>query len=383
MKHRLYTPLLALAASGLCVSLAGCGDSATVSLPTSPAVPVPSVPVPSAKVRFVAFGDAGRGNENQIAVGAAMAQLCALKGCDFALETGDNFYEIGVSSITDPQWQSAFELPYKDLNIPIYAALGNHDNAVTDVGEGFDNAKGNFQVDYSGATGPGISGKWKKPARYHAFTAPLGAAAGATPIAEFFCLDSSPLAATSANPAELEYSAATYGPTQMQWFQSGLMNSKAKWTFAFAHHPYVSNGEHGNAGEFDGAPSPPAGTPLDFPGSTASGQPWKELFESSACAMGLDMFIFGHDHDLEWLQPVPACNAKTEFVLTGAGSDVRAFGDETRNPVYWQKDLAQGFFWFEVTETTLKGESYFFTDGKLPLDAAGQPVPAFTRTITK
>lgn len=364
------------------VLLSACGNSSLgVSTPTTPTTP--TTPVAATKVRFVAFGDAGRGNTNQLAVGAAMAQLCAIKGCDFALETGDNFYEVGVTSITDAQWQTAFEVPYKDLNIPVYAALGNHDNAITEVGEGFDNARGNFQVDYTTATGTGISGKWKMPARYHAFTAPLNATGGVAPIAEFFCLDSSPLTATSANPAELEFSASTYGPTQMQWFQQGLMNSKAKWTFAFAHHPYVSNGEHGNAGEFDGAPSPPAGTPLDFPGSTASGQAWKELFENSACAMGLDLFIFGHDHDLEWLKPVPACNAKTEFVLTGAGSDVRAFGDATRNASYFQQDLAQGFFWFEVTDTTLRGETYFFTDGKLPLDATGQPVPAFTRTITK
>ncbi len=345
-----------------------------MAAPGTPTVPVtPPTPVAAPKVRFIAFGDAGRGNDNQNAVGAAMAQLCQLKGCDFALETGDNFYETGVGSVTDPQWQSAFELPYKDLNIPIYPALGNHDNANTEVGEGLNNARGNFQVDYTAS--PGSSGKWQMPARYHSFTAPLNAPAGAAPTVEFFCLDSSPLTATVLNLNEPAFNYLTYGPTQMQWFQAGLMASKAKWTIAYSHHPYISNGEHGNAGDFDGAGMLPAGT--------TDGQPWKDLMDQSACAMSLDFHIFGHDHDLEWLKPVASCNSKTEFILSGAGSDVRAFGDAARNPSYFQQDLAQGFFWFEVTDNSFVGETYVLKDGKLQLTAAGQPMPSFTRTVTK
>ncbi len=360
-----------------------CGISQPPDLgDTTPVTPVTPV---APKVRFLAFGDAGRANDNQNAVGAAMAQLCALKGCDFALELGDNFYDAGVSSTADEQWQSKFETPYKALNIPIYATLGNHDNssalgAQIGAGEGSSNARGNFQVDYTNLAG--TSGKWKMPARYHAFTAPLAASAADTPIIEFFCLDSSPLAATLADPSPA-YNAATYGPTQLQWFQSAILASKAKWTVAFAHHPYVSNGTHGNAGEFEGLPSTSTGPlPIGLP-FTANGQPWKDFLDQSLCAMNVDFFMFGHDHLLEWLKPVATCNAKTEFILSGGGSDVREFKDATLNPTYWQKDLAQGFFWFEVSATELKGESYFFTDGKLPLDAAGQPAPAFTRTVSK
>lgn len=203
-----------------------------------------------------------------------------------------------------------------------------------------------------------------------------------TPIIEFFCLDSAPLAATIADPSPT-YNAATYGPTQLQWFQSALAASKAKWTVAYAHHPYVSNGSHGNAGEFEGLPSSSTGPlPIGLP-VTANGQPWKDLLDQSLCAMDVDFFMFGHDHILEWLKPVATCNDKTEFILSGGGSDVREFADATRNPTFWQKDLAQGFFWFEVSATELKGESYAFTDGQLPVDAAGQPLPAFTRTVSK
>lgn len=362
--------------------LFACGISQPPATATGPEEPVaPLAP----KVRFVVFGDAGRANDNQTAVGAAMAKLCQIKGCDFGLELGDNFYDIGVGSTADEQWQTKFEIPYKDLNFPIYPTLGNHDNSSPlgeqiGAGEGFANARGNFQVDYTNLAG--TSGKWKMPARYHSFTAPLTLSAAETPIIEFFCLDSSPLAATVADPSPA-YNAATYGPTQLQWFQSALTASKAKWTIAYAHHPYVSNGSHGNAGEFEGLPSSSTGPlPIGLP-VTANGQPWKDLLDQSLCAMNVDFFMFGHDHILEWLKPVPTCNDKTEFILSGGGSDVREFADAARNPTYWQKDLAQGFFWFEVSATELKGESYAFTDGQLPVDGNGQPLPAFTRTVRK
>ena len=365
----------ALALAGTTLLLSACGMSRTPEGVTPPEVPVPTTP----KVRFIAFGDAGRANDNQNAVGAAMAQLCALKGCDLALETGDNFYETGVSSVTDEQWQSKFEMPYKDMNFPIYATLGNHDNANTQIGEGLNNAKGNFQVDYTTAAN-NTTGKWKMPARYHSFTAPLNPTGAAEPLIEFFCLDSSPLTATVPNLNEPAFNYLTYGPTQLQWFQQGLTNSKAKWTIAYSHHPYISNGEHGNAGNFDGAGQLPLGT--------TDGQPWKDLMDESACAMGLDFHIFGHDHDLEWLKPTAGCNAKTEFILTGAASDVRAFGDPTLNASYFQKDMTQGFFWFEVTATSFTGEAYLLAPDatgalKLPLDAAGKPLPSFVRTLNK
>ena len=46
-----------------------------------------------------------------------MAAVCAARGCDFALEFGDNFYLSGVQSVTDAQWQSKFELPYANLQV--------------------------------------------------------------------------------------------------------------------------------------------------------------------------------------------------------------------------------------------------------------------------
>lgn len=345
-------------------------------------------------VRFVAFGDAGQasqmGPEAQTAVGNAMAEVCEERGCDLALEFGDNFYLSGVSSPADTQWKDKFEDPYAKLNLPVFATLGNHDNS-RGPGEGSDNSKGDVQVAYHTAT-ENTSRKWNMPARYYRFTAPLSSQGNAfkinvpagyklsdkaqEPIVEFFSLDSNPLTAIVSDPSPA-FNFLTYGPTMLQWYQDGISKSKAPWKISFAHHPYVSNGLHGNAGSFDGMQSIP-GSPL-----TSSGQPWLEFHNESTCKLGVDFFMFGHDHDLEWLKPVSACG-KTQFVLSGTSEQPRAFGDANRNPVFFQKDNVLAFFWFEFRKTEMIGTAYILNSSKkLDRDSNGKIVKAFEMKVSK
>lgn len=368
------------------LALAACGSSVPQS-----AVAVGAPPAAAGtKVRFVAFGDAGQatqaGPAAQTAVGDAMAAVCAARGCDFALEFGDNFYLSGVTSTADAQWQSKFEGPYANLKLPIFATLGNHDNSAT-PGLGESNGRGNFQVDYHTAA-ENVSKKWNMPSRYYRFTAPLSAqgndftlntpagyilpATPQAPLVEFFSLDSSPLTSIVAdvNPA---FNYLTYGPTQLQWYQQALANSKAKWKIAFAHHPYVSNGLHGNAGSFDGT------SPI-LPGTT-NGKPWLDFHNASSCTMGLDFFMFGHDHDIEWLKPVSTCNAKTNFILSGTSEQPRAFGDAARNATYYQKDNVLAFFWFEFEGEKMTGAAYVLDSNlQLPKNAEGSLRPDFEQS---
>jgi 3',5'-cyclic AMP phosphodiesterase CpdA len=39
-----------------------------------------------------------------------------------------------------------------------------------------------------------------------------------------------------------------YNRVQRDWLKDALAKSTAQWRFAMGHHPYVSNGLHGNAG---------------------------------------------------------------------------------------------------------------------------------------
>ncbi len=329
--------------------------------------PTNADPTQAESVRFVAFGDAGTGSERQIAVGNAMAEVCAQRGCDFALELGDNFYVSGVQSVDDAQFQSKFETPYAALQVPIYVTLGNHDNS-QGPGEGSANARGNYQVDYHYLAGRS-SDKFRMPARYYSFTAPADSEA---PLVEFFSLDSNPLTAILSD-LDPNWNPITYGQEQQAWFSDALQTSKAQWKIAFAHHPYLSNGIHGNAGNYDGVPA--------LPIITASGQPWKNFLEATMCAEGVDIYFQGHDHDLEWLKPVDSCG-KTHFIVSGAGEGPRPFGNATRNETFWQADNQLGFFWFEISRDSMTGAAYVLDGLALP-GSAGSAAAAFEQTLSK
>lgn len=77
-------------------------------------------------VSFLLVGDWGMANENQAMVAAQMAAYAANSSADFVIALGDNFYENGVTSDTDSQWNSTFRNVYHHsaLQIPWYAILG-------------------------------------------------------------------------------------------------------------------------------------------------------------------------------------------------------------------------------------------------------------------
>jgi tartrate-resistant acid phosphatase type 5 len=337
------------------VILAGCGGSGGGAGGNSQAA------------QFVAFGDAGTGSERQIAVGNAMAEVCAARGCDFALELGDNFYASGVTSVDDAQFQQKFETPYEKLKLPIYVTLGNHDNS-RGPGEGSDNARGEYQVEYHYLAGR-ASDKWRMPSRYYSFSWP----ATGTPLVEFFSLDSNPLTAIVSDP-DPQWNPLAYGAEQTEWLSDGLQKSRARWKIAFAHHPYLSNGLHGNAGNYDGVPE---ALPV-----TTNGSPYKAMLNATLCQHA-DLMIAGHDHDLQWLKPVERC-PKVQHFVSGAAEGPRPFGDANRNAAYWQQDNTLGFFWFRIEADRFTAAAYTLDANlQLPKDAQGRPVPVFEQTLPK
>ena len=81
-------------------------------------------------MNFLVFGDWGRnGEKDQADVAREMGVVAKKIDAQFILAVGDNFYEDGVASVDDPQWQSSFEQVYtaESLQVPWYAILGNHD----------------------------------------------------------------------------------------------------------------------------------------------------------------------------------------------------------------------------------------------------------------
>ena len=313
--------------------------------PEQPQQPEPE-PTVLERVRFITMGDSGSGSDGAFAVGQAIADVCAAKagadnqperaGCDFVVGLGDNIYEAGVTSVDDPQFAEKFEKPFEPVQLPFYMVLGNHDNTGYVGGDGAGNARGEFQVDYTYFDGR-LSDRWKMPDRY--FQQDQGETADGRPLVSLFALDSNPIAGGFAD-ADLDYAYHTYGINQLNWTVSAIGGSQAEFKIAMAHHPYLSNGSHGNAGNYDSVPSEIL--------PVLAGDRWRAFMEEAVCDK-TDFFLAGHDHDLQVLDAVPDCG-RTEFVVSGAASKTRAIDDPQRNTAPFQRGDAYGFFWMEAVE---------------------------------
>ncbi len=269
-------------------------------------------------IRFVALGDVGEANEDQYAVADAMASVCADKttvdraGCDFALLLGDNFYDAGVDGVDDSQFQTKFEDPYSVVDFPFYVVLGNHD-----YGElGLYAWQSDYEIEYSDH-----SDKWTMPSEYYTFE---------VEHAQFYGLDTHALMVES-----------LWGTSdQRTWLPTEQAASVATWQIAFGHHPYISNGPHGNAGAYEGYEWLPI----------ANGETIKDFMDDYLCGQ-VDLYLCGHDHSRQWLEPT--CG--TEFIVSGAGAKTSDFEDRG-NAVRFEDYDDEGFMWIELNGNTLTGE---------------------------
>lgn len=266
------------------------------------APPAPAVPT----IRFIAVGDTGAGNRGQYAVGAAMRDKCAKDGCDFIQLLGDNIYESGVSSVYDYQFLTKFEDPYKEIKVPFYVILGNHDYGGR--GGGNEPEKGTYQIQYSAR-----STKWRMPAAY--YMRRVGSA-------ELFALDTTSLRlGRDVEPQREEV---------RRW----LAAPRATWRIAFGHHPWLSNGPHGKVD--DGEPHEGAVKFRDF-------------LEAELCGK-IDLYISGHDHSRQWL--ADSCMG-TDMVVSGAGSSATKLPG--KNPTHFKAN-SLGFLYVVIAGKTLHAE---------------------------
>jgi acid phosphatase len=236
-------------------------------------------------LNFLVFGDWGReGQPEQRAVAAQMGTAAAAIGAQFVLSVGDNFYEHGVKSVDDPQWQTSFEKIYTapSLQIPWHIVLGNHDY----------HGDGDAQIAYHK-----VSPRWNFPARYYQRTEKIDAHTAV----DFFHLDTTPMKTSDDLAIPGHHLQAQDVPGQVAWFESALAASKAPWKIVIAHHPVYSGGIHG-----------------DTPYVIQHILPLLKKY-------GVQAYFNGHDHDLQHLQA-----GKINLFCSGAGSKVR----ETKNTAH-------------------------------------------------
>ncbi len=288
----------------------GLADTADTSDPPD------TVPPPEPTFSFIALGDAGTGSEAQHAVADVIAEVCARpdRPCQMALYLGDNIYNSGAEDYDDEQFQTKFEAPYEDLDFPFYAVLGNHDLGGEGLGLDLNTEKAAYQIAWSD-----VSTKWRMPDRY-------------------YVVPESVVSWDFVKFIGLETTEVFFGlhEAQQDWFELETMTSTARWTIAFAHHPYISNGQHGDAGTYEGIPA-------SIPYTTIPrGQHIKEFVEETMCDGQIDVFFAGHDHNRQWLGKKPGCS--TTFVVSGAGGKTTDFR-HSGNPTAFEDDTTEGFVW--------------------------------------
>ncbi|HVU27344.1 MAG TPA: tartrate-resistant acid phosphatase type 5 family protein [Verrucomicrobiae bacterium] len=231
-------------------------------------------------LNFLLIGDWGRNGEpDQMAVATQMGIYGEQTKAKFVVSVGDNFYEDGLKSATDPQWQSSFEKVYTapSLQVPWWVILGNHDY----------HGNCDAQIEYS-KTSP----RWNMPARYFTRTEKIDA----NNAVDFFYIDTTPMAELDDDEKMFEGNVNRRDiAAQVAWLDAALAASTVPWKIVIGHHPVYSGGQHG-----------------DTPYIIEHILPLMEKY-------GVQAYFNGHDHDLQHLQ-----SGKINFFCTGGGSKPRA-----------------------------------------------------------
>jgi tartrate-resistant acid phosphatase type 5 len=257
---------------------------------------------------FLAVGDWGRdGQDNQADVARQMGLVAAAVGARFVISVGDNFYEDGVASVSDPKWKTSFEDVYSapSLQVPWHVALGNHDY----------HGDSQAQLDYAAT-----SHRWRLPARWYSRQerAPDGT------TMDLFVLDTSPfIRGYYEDGAEKVKVAGQDTEAQLRWFAAALAASRADWKVVVGHHPVYSGGKHGGSPDLQARIDP--------------------LLQQHRVAL----YLNGHDHDLQHVH-----HGAAHYVCTGAGSKMRDHCDDTDGSDFCS--LHPGFTALRLTRAVLQ-----------------------------
>jgi tartrate-resistant acid phosphatase type 5 len=230
-------------------------------------------------LNFVVVGDWGReGRDQQSAVAEQMSRRAVAINSRFVISVGDNFYEDGVTSVTDPQWKASFEDVYTrpGLMTKWHVILGNHDYQRT--------GNPDAQIAYAR-----IDTRWSLPARYYLRTERL--ADGTT--ADFFFLDTSTYIRHYYAPSSIVRVDAAQADAQIRWFAHALAASRAAWKIVVGHHQVFA-----------------ATAPGDYVGDDML-----TVFKPLLDRYGVQVYINGHEHNLQHIR-----RDGVSYITCGAGS---------------------------------------------------------------
>jgi len=254
-----------------------------------------------AGTRVCLVGDTGNGSKR-----AKLISNIMQRECDQIRLLGDIIYYVGVKDRKDPLLESRFLNIYKDLTVPMYIVLGNHDygqnpDIYLDIAKEFPK-------------------KYIFPNNYYMeiFSNPPNRGMC------FITLDTTPIA--DVNPS-IGFKAPRVG-AQMQWLDSinNLIKNRCSFTFSFTHHPFINVSK---------------GRDEKVPETIRI-----ELYEKRLLKY-VNMVVAGHDHFLGYHSKLPKTGLPGQFhnipqILSGTGG-MLALDKEMEIPPYGKGFKESGF----------------------------------------
>lgn len=240
-------------------------------------------------------GGAGFAAQAQVAAGMRRYAQAMKRRPEALFLLGDSWYGDLAGGAHSPRWRLQFEAMYpaEVFPGPAYTMLGNHDyqKLPPEVN------KVEAELEYA-RTGQGIDGRptrWTMPARWYTFDFPAQA-----PLLHCIVLDSNMPRADGQlqHGADFTLTRAQQAE-QLVWLEAELQRPRrTPFLAVLAHHPVYSNGPHG-----------------DHPVLVRD---WDPLFRK----YGVDLYMAGHDHDLQALHFED--HPTTHFLSGGGGADLYA-----------------------------------------------------------
>jgi tartrate-resistant acid phosphatase type 5 len=206
---------------------------------------------------------------------------------DAILLVGDNFYPCGVTSTFDPEWTKITQ-HFGATHLPIYAILGNHDYGDQQQRGGPDYWTCGHPDPQAEVKATGKVAEWEMPARNYMLHSRL---------ADFAMIDTQPLALDFPKG----YAGSLGADSEKAWIAGALADMHAHWHIVVGHHTMFSSGVHGRT-------------------NNATQTRVRELLPLLR-ENHVDLYICGHDHDMELLGDLQrGPTSDPLFLVSGAGS---------------------------------------------------------------
>jgi tartrate-resistant acid phosphatase type 5 len=288
-----------------------------------------------ATLSFIVTGDAGS-THSQLRRG--MLAVMERMPIDAILLVGDNFYPCGVNSTGDAQWTKITQ-HFGPTHLPVYAVLGNHDYGDQQQRGGTDYWTCGHPDPQAEVAATGKIARWHMPARNYALH---------SPIADFVMIDSQPVALDFPKG----YAGSLGAADENAWIARALANMHAHWHIVVGHHTIFSSGMHGRTNN----------------ATQTRVRELLPLFRQNH----VDLYICGHDHDMELLGELHrGPRSDPLFLVSGAGSgtdEMRPRRATVKEPptIYPQfpATVVMGFAVLQIDATHLT-VTFFDHDGKL------------------